>query len=81
MAYIETVSEFDAEGQLAQLYRRFANADGSVDNVLKLHSLNPDALQAHAQLYIQAMHAESPLSHLDREIIAVGVSRLNGCQY
>ena len=55
MAYIETVSESDAEGRLAELYRRFANSDGSVDNVLKVHSLNPAALLAHAQLYMQAI--------------------------
>ncbi len=81
MPYIETVSESDSEGQLAELYRRLANPDGSVDSVLKLHSLNPGALAAHAQLYAQAMHAGSPVSRLEREIIAVGVSRLNDCHY
>ena len=81
MAYIETISESAAEGQLAELYRRFANSDGSVDNVLKVHSLNPAALLAHSQLYMQAMHAPSPVSRLEREVIAIGVSRLNGCGY
>ncbi len=81
MAYIETISESDAEGRLAELYGRFANSDGSVDNVLEVHSLNPAALLAHAQIYQQAMHASSPVSRLEREIIAIGVSRLNGCGY
>ncbi len=81
MAYIKTISESDAEGRLAELYRRFANSDGTVDNVLKVHSLNPAALLAHAQIYEQAMHAPSPVSRLEREIIAIGVSRLNGCGY
>ena len=81
MAYIETVSESNAEGRLAEHYRRFANSDGSVDNVLKVHSLNPAALLAHAQLYMQAIHAPSPVSRLEREVIAIWVSRLNGCGY
>ncbi len=81
MAYIETINETDAEGRLAELYRRFANSDGSVDNVLKVRSLNPAALLAHAQFYTQAMHGPSPVSTLEREVIALGVSRLNGCGY
>ncbi len=81
MAYIETVSESNAEGRLAEHYRRFANSDGSVDNVLKVHSLNPAALLAHAEFYMQAMHAPSPVSRLEREVIAIWVSRLNGCGY
>lgn len=47
MAYIQTTDIDDADGKLAELYRRFANPDGSVDNVLKIHSVNPAALEAH----------------------------------
>ena len=81
MAYIQRTAESDAHGELAELYRRYANPDGSVDNVLKVHSVNPAALAAHCTLYVQAMHRPSPLSPLEREIIAVTVSRLNGCHY
>jgi alkylhydroperoxidase family enzyme len=81
MAYIRTIDPPNATGKLAELYRRFANPDGSVDNVLKLHALSPDALEGHARLYAQAMHAPSPLSRLERELIGVVVSRINGCDY
>lgn len=81
MAHIETVPEGDAEGRLAELYRRFANPDGSVDQVLKVHSINPEALAAHCELYVQAMHRPSPLSRIEREVIAVAVSRINECHY
>ena len=81
MAYIETVHEMDADGKLEALYQRYGNGDGTVDNVLKLHSLNPESLEAHAQLYVQAMHRDSDVSRIEREIAAVVVSRANGCEY
>lgn len=81
MAFIQTIPESDAQGQLADLYRRFGNPDGTVDEVLKAHSLNPDSLEAHCALYTQAMHKPSPVSRAEREIVGVTVSRLNGCTY
>jgi alkylhydroperoxidase family enzyme len=81
MAYISTTSESDAEGTLADLYGRYGNPDGTVDNVLKLHSVNPDGLAAHASLYVQAMMKPSPVSRIEREMVAITVSRLNGCHY
>jgi alkylhydroperoxidase family enzyme len=81
MAFIETIAPSDARGPLAALYRRFGNRDGTVDNVLRAHSLNPESLEAHCALYMQAMHRPSPLSRVEREIIAVTVSRLNECHY
>jgi len=81
MAYIQTICEKQADGHLADLYRRFASPGGTVDNVLKVHSLNPESLEAHCQLYLQAMHRPSPLSRTEREIIGVVVSRLNACGY
>jgi len=81
MAYIRTIPESEAEGKLADLYRKYGNPDGSVDNVLKTHSLNPASLEAHCLLYVQSMHRPSPLSRAEREMVAVTVSRLNGCNY
>jgi len=81
MSYVRTIDEADATGRLAQLYQRGGNPDGTVDNVLKVHSLNPDSLHAHLELYISAVHRPSPLSRAEREMIAVTVSRLNGCEY
>ncbi len=81
MADSERVPGPDATGDLAALYRRFGNGDGSVDNVLKVHSLNPASLEAHCALYVQSMHRPSPVSRAEREMIGVTVSRLNGCDY
>ena len=81
MAYIKTISETDATGELAQWYRRVSNPDGTVDNVMKVHSLNVDTLRTHFEMYRAALHDPSPLSRGEREMVAVVVSRLNGCRY
>lgn len=81
MAYIQTIPESQATGPLAALYKRFANPDGTVDDVLKVHSLNPDSLEAHCALYAQAMHKPSPVTRAEREMVGVAVSRINGCRY
>ena len=81
MAYIHTIHESDATGELAEWYRRAGNPDGTVDNVMKIHSLNPDTLRTHFEMYRAALHGPSPLSRIEREIVGVVVSRLNGCNY
>ncbi len=81
MSYIEIVPEAEATGELADLYRRFGNGDGTVDNVLKVHSLNPPSLEAHCALYAQSMHRPGPVSRAEREMVGVAVSRANGCGY
>lgn len=81
MSYIETIDASKAEGELAALYRRAGNPDGTIDNVMKVHSLSPDSLRAHFDLYVVAMHKHSPLSRAEREIIGTIVSRINACDY
>lgn len=81
MAYIRTIAESDATGDLADLYRRVGNPDGTVDNVMKVHSVNPEALRSHFEVYVAAMHKPSPLSRVEREIVGTIVSRANGCAY
>ena len=55
--------------------------DGTMDNVMSIHSLNPATLDAHAALYMQCMKGDSPLSRAEREIVAVAASRCNRCRY
>ena len=81
-AWIDTVSESDAEGQLADLYLRERDPkSGRVDHILKVHSLNPPTLDDHARLYHTIMHGDSGLSLAEREMMGVVVSTLNGCEY
>ena len=81
MAWIQTIDAQDAQGELADLYQRVGNPDGTVDNVMRIHALNPPSLRAHFDLYVTSMHRPSPLSRADRELVGTLVSALNGCDY
>ena len=45
MAWIRVIDEEDAEGRLARFYARYAEPDGSVDNILKIHSVSPASIR------------------------------------
>lgn len=80
MTFIVTIPETEAAGELADLYRRLGSPDGSVDEAFKALSLNPRLLAADAALYDTLMYGDSPLSRAERELLALTVSRLNGCE-
>lgn len=70
-----------ADLTLTRAFDRVRNSDGSMDNVMTIHSLNPATMESHAALYTQCMKGDSPLSKVDREIVAVVASRCNRCTY
>ena len=51
------------------------------DNILRVHGVHPEALSLHYALYRELMYGTSPLSRVQREMIAVTVSRVNRCRY
>lgn len=81
MAWIEVIPEEEATGELQELYSELVEPWGGVDNILKIHSLNPESLKAHVMLYKTVMYGKSPIKRPDREMIAVVVSSLNYCRY
>jgi uncharacterized peroxidase-related enzyme len=54
---------------------------GMVPNVLQAYAFDIDKLNAFTALYNDVMLAESGLSKLEREMIAVTVSSINKCYY
>ena len=80
MPWIEWIEEQDATGSLKASFDRVATEHG-VDHVLKIHSLNPRSLDDHYRLYAYLMRGRSDLSRVEREMIAVVVSKVNGCFY
>ncbi|GGX58552.1 alkyl hydroperoxide reductase AhpD [Tateyamaria omphalii] len=54
---------------------------GMVPNVLKAHAFDIDKLNAFTALYNDLMLADSGLSKLEREMVAVVVSATNRCYY
>jgi alkylhydroperoxidase family enzyme len=81
-AWIEVIEESAAAGELAALYGKLRSPQtGGVDNVLKVHSLHPQSLRDHVQLYRTLMHGQGALEKPEREMIAVVVSAHNRCHY
>ena len=82
VAWIETIAEDKATGELERAYRRAADPKtGQVDHIMKIHSLHPASLLDHQHLYKTLMYGDSPLSRAQREMIGVVVSAINRCEY
>lgn len=81
MSWIEEIEVSEADEKLAEIYARLVRQRGKVSNILKVHSLNPDALSNHLELYMTLMFGDSGLSRAEREAVAVVVSANNDCQY
>ncbi len=81
MSWIEEIEVDDAEGRLAEIYTELVEKRGKVANILKVHSLNAEALSDHLDLYMTIMFAKSGLSRAEREAIGVVVSASNDCAY
>ncbi|MFW5787737.1 MAG: carboxymuconolactone decarboxylase family protein [Halanaerobiales bacterium] len=82
MAWIKMVEESEADGKLKKLYDKIMNPENNkVANILKVHSLNPEVLEAHLKLYKTIMFGKSKISRRQREMIAVVVSGVNSCHY
>ena len=81
MSWIKVIPEAEASGELKELYEQMNEPWGGVDNVLKIHSLNPASLRTHFEFYKTLMRGPSGLSRSQREMIAVVVSATNRCHY
>ena len=82
MSWIDVIRESDADDELSALYDRARGPQtGQVDNILAIHSLHLRGLAAHLDLYQAVMAGTSTLRKVDREMIAVTVSRINDCHY
>ncbi len=82
IAWITTVDEAEASGDLAAAYAECADRKtGHVAHIYKIHSLNPGAMLAHRALYRTLLFGPSPLKRYQREMIGTVVSALNDCHY
>jgi uncharacterized peroxidase-related enzyme len=81
MAWIRVIDEPEAQGGLKECYDEIKKARGKVANIMKVHSLQPEAMLAHLNFYKTIMFGLSGLSRRQRELLATVVSALNGCAY
>lgn len=76
------VQEEKATGVLKEMYDRARTPHGTVDNVMKVHSLRPHTMAGHVALYKSVLHHVDitlPLWFL--EVIASYTSIKNECEY
>jgi alkylhydroperoxidase family enzyme len=82
VAWIEIIDEPEATGKLRELYEAMVDPQyGRVDTILRIHSLHPEGLRTHHDLYREVMTGTPTLRKVDREMIALVVSVINECHY
>ncbi len=82
MAWIEIIDEDEAGPELSDLYKPIVDPETArVDEILRVHSLHSAGLASHSALYASAMRSTPTLHKVEREMIALVVSVMNGCHY
>ena len=51
------------------------------DHIIQIHGVNAPVMKQHYELYAQLMRGPGPLTFIQREMVAVVVSKINGCHY
>ncbi len=81
-AWIRMIPLEEAQGTLATAYQKVRTPHGTVDNVMKAHSLRPHTMEGHVALYRSVLHnPDNTLPFWYLEVIASYVSMLNACDY
>ena len=81
-AWIEMLHVDTATGRLAEVFDLVKTPHGTVDNVMRVHSLRPETMNGHVVLYRSVLHHPDitlPLHFL--ETVASYTSIINGCEY
>lgn len=81
MAWITTIPEAAADGELREAYLKVRVARGEVASMYQVHSVHPEVVTAHLELCRELMFGRSQLTRAEREAIALAVSAINGCRY
>ena len=81
MPWIDQVPIEEATGVLKEEFEKAIKRAGRVWHIVHIMSLNPDTLKASMELYGATMHKSSPLSRMQREMLATVVSAELACPY
>ena len=81
MPWIKQIAIDEATGLLKKLFEQAIKRAGRLWHIVHIMSLNPRLLDASMKFYGAAMMGASPLSRVQREMLATVVSRENGCHY
>jgi len=81
-AWIRMIPLEGATGKLAEVYERVKTPHGTVDNVMRAHSLRPQSMEGHVVLYRSVLHnPDNTLPFWFLEVVASYVSMTNRCDY
>ncbi|MDJ0934939.1 MAG: peroxidase-related enzyme [Kiloniellales bacterium] len=81
-AWIRMVGDDEADAALLEVLQLARSPHGTVDNVMRVHSLRPNTMKGHVLLYRAALHdAANTLEPWLQETISSYVSILNDCAY
>lgn len=81
-AWIRMVGDDEADAALLEVLQLARSPHGTVDNVMRVHSLRPNTMKGHVVLYRAALHDEAnTLEPWLQETISSYVSILNDCAY
>lgn len=83
VAAIRTVSPADTDGdaELTDAYREALVEESWVPHIYQVQSLHVAGMVDHVRLHKTLMFGPSPLSRVQRELVATVVSRDNECRY
>ena len=81
-AWIKMISDEDADEKLKEALDFARTPHGTVDNVMRVHSLRPQTMNGHVVLYRACLHDDSnTIPMWFQEVISSYVSTLNECGY
>ena len=81
-AWIKMIPDNEADDALLDVLKLARTPHGTVDNVMRVHSLRPNTMRGHVVLYRAALHDEAnTLPIWFQETISSYVSMLNNCDY
>lgn len=81
MPWIKQISIEEATGLLKEEFDKALKRAGRVWHIVHIQSLNPRALRDSINFYATIMMGESPLTRVQREMLATVVSAENHCFY
>ncbi|MCY4540952.1 MAG: peroxidase-related enzyme [Rhodobacteraceae bacterium] len=81
-SWIKMVSDEDADENLAAALDLARTPHGTVDNVMRVHSLRPETMRGHMELYRSILHNDATkVPKWFLETVGSYVSLLNSCEY
>ena len=81
-AWINMISDEEADDTLKQALDFARTPHGTVDNVMRVHSLRPSTMNGHVVLYRACLHDDhNTIPMWFQEVISSYVSTLNECAY